>query len=452
MEAKSKPRIVVADDHPEMLRLLGDELADAGYEVELCAGAEEALGALRRLPVDVILSDVRMGKMDGFALLERVRAEAPHVPVILMTAFGAIETAIQAIKQGAFHFVTKPLRTTEVLLFVERALADRRLRDDSATLRRLAARQVMIGDSQPMQALRALVQRLAASDAPVLVLGESGTGKELVAKALHAQGARSAGPFVAINCTALPEALLESELFGHARGAFTGANVTRRGLFVEADGGTLFLDEIGDMPPGLQPKLLRVLDDGEVRPIGADAARRVDVRIVTATNQDLEQRVRQSAFRADLFYRLNVVPITVPPLRERPSDVELLVAHFLAEARAKNRTAAVRGFSPALIAALKRAPWPGNVRELENVVERLVILSGHEVVDVEDLERHAPSSYTEPTPLEEAKQRLPSLKQLELDYIGWVIAHCGGNKTRAAEILGIDVSTIHRREKDRPAR
>jgi two-component system response regulator HydG len=285
----------------------------------------------------------------------------------------------------------------------------------------------------------------------VLVTGESGTGKELVARALHAASERGDAPFVAVNCTALPEALLESELFGHARGAFSGASEARRGLFVTADGGTLFLDEIGEMAPGLQAKLLRVLQDGELRPVGSDASRRVDVRVVAATHADLEARVRAGQFRADLLYRLNVLAIRVPPLREHPEDTAELVDVFVARARRRNPGARARRVTPDAVARLRARTWPGNVRELENLVERLVILSGGPEVDAADLERLAPDLLSAPSPLvsvrEEEEPR--TLREMEDAYIAWVIARCGGNKTRAAELLGIDVSTIHRREKDR---
>jgi two-component system response regulator HydG len=252
---------------------------------------------------------------------------------------------------------------------------------------------------------------------------------------------------VVVNCTALPEPLLESELFGHVRGAFTGASAARRGLFLEADGGTIFLDEIGDMAPGLQSKLLRTIQEGEVRAVGSDQPRKVDVRIVAATHQDLEERVREGGFRQDLFYRLNVVPIAVPALRERTSDVPLLAEHFLAEARRRTPHASARRFSPEAMSALAQSPWPGNVREQQNVVERLVIVSAKEVLDVSDLEAHAPGVFTDSSPVADARRALIPLKQLEAEYISWVIGRCGGNKTRAAEVLGIDVSTIHRKGK-----
>jgi two-component system response regulator HydG len=445
--------VLVVDDQKEMARLLGDQLGDAGYEVELAVGGEAGLAALRARMPDVLISDLRMDKVDGFDVLDGARAIDPAVPVLIMTAYGALDTAIEAIKRGAWHYLTKPFRLDEVLVYVERAVADRRLRDENRELRRVAAERsglgAMVGRSESMRALFDLVERVAQSSAPVLVRGESGTGKELVARALHFHGLRRDKPFIPVNCTALPEALLESELFGHVKGAYTGATAARRGLFVEADGGTLFLDEIGDMAPGLQSKLLRALEEGEVRAVGADGTRTVDVRVIAASHQDIEARVREGAFRADLFYRLNVVPITVPPLRARPDDIPLLADHFLARARERNPHSPARGLAPDLVSALARCAWPGNVRELENVVERLVIVAARETIELSDLEAHAPGVLAGASPLDGAKQKMVTLRQLESDYIAWVLAQCGGNKTRAAEILGIDVSTIHRRERDR---
>jgi two-component system response regulator HydG len=451
---RADPLVLVIDDHPEMARLLADQLGDAGYRVDVAHGGREALERARSRPYDLVITDLRMRSVDGFDVLDGVRAIDPAIPVLIMTAFGAIESAIEAVKRGAYHYLTKPFRLEEVLLHVERALDDRRLRDENRSLRRLAIERsglgAMVGRSPSMRALYDLVERVAQSPAPVLIGAESGSGKELVARALHVHGARAAGPFVAVNCTALPEALLESELFGHVRGAFTGATTARRGLFVEADGGTLFLDEIGDMPAGLQSKLLRVLEDREVRAVGADVARKVDVRVIAATHQDLEHKVAAGAFRVDLFYRLNVIPIAIPPLRERLEDLPILVEHLLARARERNPGARATRLAPDVITAFARHTWPGNVRELENLIERLVVVSTHEEVGAAELAAHATiGASASGSPLAAAKERMLTLKQLEHDYIAWVIAQCGGNKTRAAEILGIDVSTIHRRERDR---
>ena len=457
----SEPHVLVVDDHVEMGRMLQDPLQDAGYRVDLAASGAEAQALLRTRVYDAVLTDLRMAEVDGLDVLEAAHRADPDLPVLVMTAFGGVESAVEAMKRGAFHYLTKPFRLDEVLLYLGRALEARALRSENRALRRETQAHAdglggLVGSSPAMRALYAQVQRLAPAAAPVLVRGESGSGKELVARALHSEGPRAGRPFVAVNCTALPQALLESELFGHVKGAFTGATGVRRGLFVEADGGTLLLDEMGDMPAELQAKLLRVLEDGEVRAVGADATRTVDVRVVAATHQDLEARIHDGRFRADLFYRLNVVSLHVPPLRERREDVPALAEHFLARAREKNPHSPVRRFAPEALAALAALPWPGNVRELENLVQRLVLLGARDVVDLDALRLHAPTvadPAAAPSPLARAltpgAEDVVPLRQLESDYIAWVVARCGGNKTRAAELLGIDVSTIHRRERER---
>jgi two-component system response regulator HydG len=455
MPRRSGARILVVDDHLEMARLLADQLEEAGYAVDCAAGGKQALSSVRTEVPELVITDLRMEEVDGFDVLEGVHELDPGLPVIVMTAFGAIETAVEAIKRGAYHYLTKPFQLAEVLVFVERALADRSLRSVNTLLRRAADLQGdaggMVGSSAGIEALKELIAKVAPSPAPVLVTGESGTGKELVARALHGESPRGERPFVAVNCTALPESLLESELFGHTRGAFSGATAPRRGLFVEADGGTLFLDEIGDMPAPLQAKMLRVLQDGHVRPVGSDTLRSVDVRIIAATNQDLAKRVETGQFRADLFFRLNVVSIAVPPLRERAEDIPELVQAFLARARRRNPAARGRRISKAAVERLAGHGWPGNVRELENFIERLVILSVHEEIGADELAGLGADVPGERSPLDEARERVMTLRELEDAYITWALARCGGNKTRAAELLGIDVSTIHRRERERAA-
>lgn len=453
MRSERRSKILVVDDHLEMARLLADQLSDAGYAVDIASSGAEALALLKQALPDVVITDLRMQGLDGLDLLDAARAIDPGIQVLLMTAFGAIETAIEAMKRGAYHYLTKPFKLDEVLIYVQRALEDRRLREENRVLRREVGQrgklETLVGKSPPMLALFDLIERVAQSDAPVLIRGESGSGKELVARALHNLGARRDQPFVAVNCTALTGTLLESELFGHVRGAFTGASAPRRGLFVEASGGTLFLDEIGDMAHDLQAKLLRVLEDGEVRAVGADVARKVDVRIIAATHQPMEERLQEGRFRADLFYRLNVVPLSVPPLRERRDDLPLLIDHFLVRARENYSASRAKSFTPELVAMLSRYNWPGNVRELENLVKRLVIVSTGETIGLEDYERHVAAGAAEPSPMSRWRATLAPLRQVEDEYIAWVIRQCEGNKTKAAEILGIDVSTIHRREKSR---
>ena len=446
-----KSRILVVDDEIEMARVLADDLADAGYAVDVADRAAAALDKARAQPFDLVISDLRMEQLDGFDLLKQLKALDPEVPVLIMTAFGGIDTAITAIKLGAFHYVTKPFRLDEVTALVKRALDDRQLRTENRSLLKLAGERsslgAIVGRSAPMQRVFDMIERVAGSAASVLIIGETGTGKELVARAIHFEGSRRAGPFVAINCTALPETLLESELFGHVKGAFTGATSARQGLFAEADGGTILLDEIGDMPLALQARLLRVLEEGEVRAVGSDEVRKVDVRVLAATHRDLAQAVKDKSFRQDLFYRLNVVPITVPPLRDRVADIPLLVERFLARARERNPRAKVMQLSPELVAALAARAWPGNVRELENMVERLVVTGNAEVAGKADLDRALAEGPQADATFELERVAVVPLRQLEAEYIAWAIAKCGGNKTRAAELLGIDVSTIHRRGK-----
>ena len=446
-------RLLVVDDHAEMARLLADQLADAGYEVERASRGQDALARARAELPDLVLTDLRMEEVDGFDVLEGIRELDPGVPVIVMTAFGAIETAVEAIKRGAYHYLTKPFQLREVLLFVERALADRRLRSENAVLRRAVEQQAgiaaLVGTSAPMAALHELIRKLAPSPAPVLVTGESGTGKELVARALHASGPRSARPFVAVSCNSLDPDRLLSELFGHTRGAFPGAVAARRGLFVEADGGTLFLDEIGDMPAELQAKLLRVLEDGEVRAVGSDTVRRVDVRVVAATNQRLAADTGR--FRSDRYFRLNVLRIAVPPLRDRREDVPALVERFFERSRARNPGARARRLTPKALRHLQAHAWPGNVRELENLIEQLVLLTPGEEVGLESLDPGIAG--VGPSPLERAKEEFVPLRELEARYIAWAVDRCGGDEVRAAERLGLDELSLRRlrreREKDR---
>jgi two-component system, NtrC family, response regulator HydG len=443
--------VLIADDHVEMARLVADKLREEGWKPRVVDGGKAAIDALASAIPDVVITDLRMADVDGLDVLDAVRASDPDVPVIIMTAFGAIETAIEAMKRGAFHYVVKPARLDELTLQANRAYEHRALRKVNRQLRveTRTGMSALVGKSVVMRELYSLIERVALSAAPVLVRGESGSGKELVARALHDAGPRKDRPFLAINCTALPESLLESELFGHTRGAFTGATSARAGLFVEASGGTLFLDEIGDMAPTLQAKLLRVVQQGEVRPVGSDESRAVDVRVVAATHQNLEQRVADGTFRQDLFYRLNVVPVAIPPLRERLEDVPLLVEYFLAAARTRNTHSRVVRLMPDLVTALTRYPWPGNVRELENLVERLVVVGTTPEIGLSELAAIAPNVRGNQERFSLPRDRLATLRQVEEEYITWVIERCSGNKTRAAEILGIDPSTLHRRTRPR---
>ncbi|MGM0557019.1 MAG: sigma-54-dependent transcriptional regulator [Myxococcota bacterium] len=449
---KERGRILVVDDHVEMVELLAAQLGDEGYGVDVATDGKSALAQARERLPDAVIVDLRMEEVDGLDVLDAIQRIDKAVPVIIMTAFGEVESAVEAIKRGAYHYITKPFQMSEILVYVERALEEHQVRNDNRALRRLAldksSLEQLVGVSEPMVELRQLVEKVALTDASVLIRGESGTGKELVARAIHFLSARGSKPLVPVNCTVLPEALLESELFGHTGGAFTGAGEARRGLFVEADEGTLLLDEIGDMPANLQAKLLRVLQEGEIRPVGSDKRRKVDVRIVAATHQDLEQEVERGEFREDLFFRLNVIPIDVPPLRRRTGDIPLLINHFIEQTREVHPNAVVESFSDELVEHLQGYRWPGNVRELKNVVERLIILGDHACAELGDLEDFAPSSDGGSFDVQRSGERMQSLRQMTDEYIDWVVRQCDGNKTRAAEILGIDASTIYRRKKN----
>jgi two-component system response regulator HydG len=366
-----------------------------------------------------------------------------------MTAFGAVESAVDAIQRGAYHYVTKPFKLEVVRLLLERAITERSMRTENQALRRtvreVLASSTLIGRSSGMRAVTELARRVAMTSAPVLLLGETGTGKELVAREIHADGPRKEAPFVAVNCAAVPEALLESELFGHVRGAFTGATQNRGGLFLEAHGGTLLLDEIGDMPLGLQAKLLRVLETGEVRSVGSDGIRKTDVRIIAATHRDLPNAVRLGQFRQDLYFRLNVIPIAIPPLRERREDIPLLVDHFLRLSHERFPRTSPRVISSDALTVLVGHAWPGNVRQLENLVGRWVITGDSAEISAAEVKAALAEWGSEPPP--HTQGELLPLATMEQRYIAWVMERVGGNKTRAAELLQIDPSTLYRREK-----
>jgi len=395
---------------------------------------------------DIVLTDLRLPDVDGMEVLQASRETQREIPVILITAFGTIETAIQAIRQGAYDFVTKPFALDEISLLVGKAWEARRLREENRRLREEVAGRYrlhnLLGRSPAMQSVFALIRQAAPGDVNVLITGESGTGKELVAKALHFNSPRADRPFVPINCAAVPASLLESELFGHVKGAFTGAVGSRRGLFREAHGGTLFLDEIGDMAPELQAKLLRAIEDRSVRPVGSDQVTPLDVRIIAATNHDLPARIRAGQFRDDLYYRLAVIPIQLPSLRERKEDIALLAEHFLSRAITASGKQ-VAGFTPETMTVLLRHPWPGNVRELENVVERAVTLTASGTITPEALLLDA--SVGPPTALSLAHlPRRPTLQELTDEYVSLVLQETDGDKARAAELLGISKRTLYR--------
>jgi DNA-binding NtrC family response regulator len=435
-------RILVVDNDPEMVSLLKREFGEQEWTVEEATSGRMALEALERDDVDVVLTDLVMEGVDGLALLREAQRRESAPRVILMTAFGSLGTAIEAIRAGAYDYLMKPFKLPEATVAVTRALDDRRLRAENRRLREEVAQRFafdnILGRSKAMQRVFEQVKMVAGSDASVLIVGESGTGKELVARAIHHNSPRKDGPFVAVNCAAIPEALLESELFGHEKGAFTGADRKRRGLFVEAAGGTLLLDEIGDLPPALQAKLLRVLQDKTVRPVGGSHEIQVDMRIVSATHRDLLALIKDGAFREDLYYRLAVLPVRLPSLRERGEDVLLLGRHFLRRAAAALGKP-LEGFDDDAQAWLVKHRWPGNVRELENVVERAATVARHVLVTEEDLQTEFAGPVTAPG-------AWPTLDELEAEYVQRVLDHTKGDKTDAARILGVSVRTLQRRE------
>lgn len=432
-------RIVVVDDEPAQRELIGGFLTKQGHEVFAAGSGAEALAHARDRQVDLVLSDCRMPGMSGPDLLQKIKAVNPEIPLILMTAYGTVETAVQAMKDGAADYLTKPLDLEELLVRVGRVTEQARLKSEVRELQRqLVERhrlEGIIGESGRMQEVLALVTRVAPSDATVLIRGESGIGKELIARAIHFNSRRAAGPLVSLNCAALPEQLLESELFGHERGAFTGAVAQRKGRFEQADGGTIFLDEIGDLSPTLQVKLLRVLQERAFERVGGNKTLSVDVRVLAATHRDLEQAMRDGTFREDLYFRLNVVTIQIPPLRDRREDIPLLLDHFLRKFAEKNRRD-VTGLTAAARDAFLKYDYPGNIRELENLVERAVLLCRGRVIDLEDLPaavRPGERSTDQPQ-----SQRLPDiLGQIERQTIRDALERCGGVQTQAAETLGI---------------
>jgi two-component system response regulator HydG len=442
----ARHRIMIVDDNLEMARTLAEGLAERGYDAVPVGSGREAQDRLASARFDAVVTDLRMPDVDGFQILTTSRDLDPERPVIVMTAYGAIDSAVQSIRQGAYHYLTKPFKQDELAIFLGRALADVKVRHEAAALRQeLRARfstDSIVGQSAAIEALRDRIMRVADAAAPVLVLGETGAGKGLIARALHADSRRAAGPFVSVNCAALPEQLLESELFGHVRGAFTGAVGDRAGLFAEAHGGTLFLDEIAEMAPALQAKLLHVLESARVRPVGASKDREVDVRIVAATHRNLAQRVRDGTFREDLMYRLDVVSLTVPPLRDRPGDIRALVEHFLAGARARNPQSPLRRISQAAFDRLERYRWPGNVRELAHVVEKMVLFAEGEAARAEDVPEAVREDEAAPTAAFQG-EILP-MRELERRYAAWAVGQTGGHRGKAAEKLGIDPKTLRK--------
>jgi DNA-binding NtrC family response regulator len=444
-------KILVVDDDSVARELLAEALKKEGYSVEAYANGEEAIARGREGRVDLVLTDIRMGAVDGLTVLREFKRMSRDTAIVVLTAFGSLEGAIEAIKQGAYDYLAKPFKKEEIKLVVQRSLDHcRLLRENTKFREELRSKDEwspLVGSSPAMLEVYKLVARVSESRSTVLLQGESGTGKELIARAIHGNSPRRDKPFVPVNCGALPDTLLESEMFGYEKGAFTGAVGTKTGLFESANGGTLFLDEIGELGQALQVKLLRVMQDHEVRRVGGTSSIKVDVRIIAATNRDLEQFVKEGKFRDDLFYRLNVVRITLPSLKEREEDIPMLAHHFLQKCAA-GTTTAVRGFHPGTMECLTRYRWPGNVRELENAIERAVSLSHGPLLTPDDLPaqiRQAPSpSEQKPDVPEPAESVYLTLEEVEKRHLMRVLKETKGNKVKAAKILGIDRRTLYR--------
>jgi DNA-binding NtrC family response regulator len=449
MTGESKPTVLVIDDETGILESLRILLKNEGFTPIIANGGKQALDQLAELRPDIILSDVRMPNVGGVQVLSAARALDPEMPVILMTAQATLQSAMQAVNEGAFYYIQKPFRNDELLAILRRAAEHRTLRVENRSLRQEITRRERTASGRPAGTSKCwldvvrLAEIVAPTDSTILIQGESGTGKEVIARYIHHLSQRTDGQFQSINCGALPESLLESELFGHVKGSFTGAIKDKSGLFTAAAGGTFFLDEIGETTSATQVKLLRVLQHREVIPVGATEAQPIDVRLLAATNRDLEEEIKRGNFRSDLFYRLNVIAIHLPPLRERRDDIPVLIDLFLHRS-AQSRNEPVKHVSADALEVLKSFAWPGNVRELENALERAVILTTGDVIDVSVLPERLTQRRSEPL-ISERPASNPTLDAIERAYIMWVLQSEGGNKTRAAEVLGIDPSTLYRK-------
>jgi DNA-binding NtrC family response regulator len=437
----------VVDDDLEMCGYLSDALKGEEFSVITMNDSLEALKILKKEEFDILITDLKMKGLKGLDLLEETKQVSPLTPVIIITAFGTIASAIQAMKMGAYDYITKPFHMDELVLTLRKALENRLLKKEVARLKKEVESRYhfhrLIGKSPTMRKIYDLIERISDTSSNVLITGESGTGKELVAKAIHYNGTRKERPFVAVNCAAIPETLLESELFGYKKGAFTDAKSDKKGLIFEASGGTLFLDEITEMPLTLQAKLLRVIEEREVRPLGDTNAYRIDVRCVTASNRDIESLIQQGEFREDLFYRLKVIDIELPPLRDRREDIPFLTQHFVKKF-SRELKKNVSGVSEVTLKYLLNHSWPGNVRELENVIQRAITLTQHQTILPEDLP-NAVMQEKEENPIEKALRETYTVDQLEKEYIKRVLLEVGGNKSKAAEILGLDRKTLYRK-------
>lgn len=439
------PRILVVDDDSDMRDVLGETLTTLGHDVSRAASGREAMDVLALREFDLVLTDLVMPKVTGLDLLRWIKASELEPEVIVLTAHAEVPTAVEAMRLGAYHYLAKPWDEAELAEVVAKAAEKRALRRENVQLKGAITHRdpppVVVGESPPIRDLLSLVERAAPSDSSILLLGETGTGKELVARTLHLRSARAGRPFIAVNCGAMPAPLLESELFGHAKGAFTGAVATKVGLVEAADGGTLFLDEIGEMSPAMQVRLLRTLDSGEVRRVGTERAFRVNVRIVAATARDLEREAADGRFRSDLYYRISTVILRVPPLRERRSDIPLLLTHFASRA---GRGRLPLRFSPAALELLGRYPWPGNIRELQNLVERLELLNEGSEVQPPDLPPEIRAGEAQ-EPVDPAGLSLAEIERL---HVTRVLETTGWNKSRAARTLRVDIKTLNKKIRD----
>ena len=440
-------RILVIDDEDSMCNFMEIMLAKEGYEVDVTTSPRDGVDRVRNENFDLVIADLNMPEMTGIDVLKKVRSFKSDQELVVMTAFASVETAIEAMKQGAADYITKPFKVDEIKLVIEKSISRRKLIGENISLKKQLqganSFDKLIGQSEAIVRLKVVAQRIAGSDSTVLIRGESGTGKDLVARAIHSLSPRCGGPFVTINCAALPETLLETELFGHKKGSFTGAIKDKEGLFKVASGGTFFLDEVGNTSLAIQVKLLRVLEDKKITPVGDTKTTDVDVRLIAATNADLDEDVRAGRFRADLFYRLNVIPIDIPPLRERMDDLPLLVDHFVRKFCDKTKSR-LRKVSDEAMELLRGYAWPGNVRELENIIERAILLNRSETLEPADFPEKL-SKHQTAAIVSSDRPATPTLESIEKAYIHYVMSQTEGRKAEAARILGIDTSTLYRK-------
>ncbi len=443
---KKSASVLIVEDDEKMRDLLRKIITREGYPVEEAANGDAALTLIEKNVYDIVLTDVKMPGLDGIELLKEIKKISARTYVIIMTAFGTIGSAVEAMKQGAYDYISKPFKLDEIQILIRKILEEKALRQEVDHLRKEVRRRYrfnnIIGKSKEMQEVFDLIEKISPGKSTILIHGKSGTGKELVAKAIHYNSPRRNKPFVPVNCSAIPETLLESELFGHIKGAFTGAVATHVGLFEEADGGTLFLDEVGELSPAIQVKLLRVLQEREIKPVGGTQSRKIDIRLITATNRDLHEMVKEGTFREDLYYRLNVIPIHLPPLKVRTEDIPLLVRHFLTRFGKENQRPEMT-ISREALHPLMNYSWPGNIRELENIIERAVILCKENEVTRDDLPPHLLQESAD-------NRRGPdllhlSLREVEMAHIKRILESVGGHKMKAAEILRIDRRTLYRK-------